>query len=190
MYDKRCLDYRRAIKESEQQLFCLERHQTRALLRALIRFLRVLKSGECSSQAQAGRVIGLGLLASEKLWRMYREHGTARLLHYSFAGRKPKLSEEGKEQFQQELRQHHTQTIEQARAWLEQQIGVHYSRSGMHYVLQDLRTGKKTGRPVHPGKDTHGERHFKKTLPGAITALRFTPLPHNEKKKTIMTENP
>ncbi|MBD0288783.1 MAG: hypothetical protein ICV79_25670 [Flavisolibacter sp.] len=61
MSDKRCLDYRKAIKETEQQLLALERKQTKALLRDRMRFLRLLKSAACNTQAKAGGQIGLGL---------------------------------------------------------------------------------------------------------------------------------
>ena len=87
MKDQRCLDYRKAIQETEQRLFTLERSQTKALLRDRMRFLRLLKSGECTSQAQAGRLIGLKLRASEKLWRKYRERGIEGLLTYPYRGK-------------------------------------------------------------------------------------------------------
>lgn len=67
--DKRCLDYQKLIKESEATLRGLEKAQSKALLGDRMRFLRLLKSGECGSVAAAGRGIGLKRSASEKLWR-------------------------------------------------------------------------------------------------------------------------
>lgn len=162
MKDKRCLDYRKAIKESEKGLLALERHQTKALLRDRMRFLRLLKSGACPSQAQAGRAIGLGLRASEKLWRKYREEGLQGLLAYPYKGTQGRLSREDKQALCQELLNDTTQTIEQARHWVAEHLGVHYSVSGMHYVLGQMKVKKKTGRPVHQHKDTKGEQRFKK----------------------------
>ncbi|MBD0287642.1 MAG: hypothetical protein ICV79_19790, partial [Flavisolibacter sp.] len=56
-------------KEGEQELLSLERRQNYSILRDRMRFLRLLKSGECPSQAKAGGQIGLGLRGSEKLWK-------------------------------------------------------------------------------------------------------------------------
>lgn len=162
MKDKRCLDYGRAIKESKGRLFNLERRQTKALLRDRMRFLRLLKSGECPTQAQAGKAIGLGLRGAEKLWKKYCLEGLQGLLRYPYQGKKEKLSEEQKQQFQEELSKDNMQGLKQACRYVEEQNGVHYSVSAMHYVFKRLKVKKKTGRPVHYRKDTKGEKRFKK----------------------------
>jgi transposase len=162
MKDQRSLDYPKAIKESEQQLFALERHQTKALLRDRMRFLRLLKSGECTSQAQAGRAIGLKLRASEKLWRKYREEGLQGLLVYPYAGRKEKIPEQVKQDLADELGKDQTQSLEQVQHFVEKQSGVHYTIPGIYYVLKRLKVKKKTGRPVYHDKDQAGEQRFKK----------------------------
>ncbi len=160
--DKRCLDYRKAIKESEKQLLQLERKQTRALLRDRMRFLRLLKSGACPSQAKAGKRIGLGLRGSEKLWKEYCTEGVQGLLTYPYKGTKGKLTEAQQRQLQQELCNDKTQSLQQACAYVEQQFGVHYTAPGILYVFQRLKVKKKTGRPTHQGKDVKGEKQFKK----------------------------
>jgi transposase len=162
MKDQRCLDYRRAIKENEKKLFALERNQTRALLRDRMRFLRLLKSGVCTTQAQAGAAIGLGLRGAEKLWKKYRTEGLDGLLHYPYQGKKEKLSEEQKQALEQELQADQCQSLGQVCQWVEEQSGVRYTVPGMHYVLGRMRVKKKTGRPVYQGKDQQGERRFKK----------------------------
>lgn len=162
MKDKRCLDYRKAIKESEKQLFSLERCQTKALLRDRVRFVRLLKSGVCISQAQAGKAIGLGLRASEKLWHKYREEGLQGLLTYPYQGTKGKLTEEQTRRLERELLNDQIQSLEQACGYVEQQFGVHYTTPGMFYVFRRLGVKKKTGRPVYYNKDDRGERRFKK----------------------------
>jgi transposase len=160
--DNRCLDYRKAIKETEQQLLTLERHQSRALLRDRMRFLRLLKSGACPSQAKAGQQIGLKVRASEKLWDKYAKEGVKGLLTYPYQGSKGKLTEEQKQQLQQELCKDQTQSLQQARASVEQHFGVHYTIPGIYYVLKRLRVKKKTGRPQYAHKDEKGEKKFKK----------------------------
>jgi hypothetical protein len=53
------LDYCKAIREIQKELLQRQREQSKAFVRDRIRFLRLLKSGRCSSQVQAGELIGL-----------------------------------------------------------------------------------------------------------------------------------
>jgi len=162
--DQRCLDYQKAIKESEEQLLHLERHQSKALLRDRMRFLRLLKSGQCTSQAGAGQYIGLKLRASEKLWSKYRTQGIEGLLVYPYKGSQGKLSEEQQGRLQQQLLKDETQSLQQACAYVEKKFKVHYTIRGIGYVFERLKIKKKTGRPQHTNKDVEGEEHFKKKI--------------------------
>lgn len=162
--DNRCLDYSKAIKEPEKLLRNLERHQRKALLRDRVRFLRLLKSGECTSQAKAGQYIGLKLRASEKLWRKYREEGLQGLLTYPYKGTAGKLTKEQTRQLQEELSKDEVQSLQQARDYIAEQFGVGYTTRGVGYVFERLKIKKKTGRPVHHHKDVKGERVFKKKI--------------------------
>ena len=111
--DRRCLDYRQAIKETQEQLWQLERHQTKALLRDGMRFLRLLKTGECPSQAKAGKAIGLQLRASEKLWSKYSKEGLQGLLTYPYQGSQGKLTAAQQRQLQEELGKDQRQSVQQ-----------------------------------------------------------------------------
>ncbi len=162
--DKRCLDYSKAIKESEKQLRDVEHRQSKALLRHRIRFLRLLKSGECSSQAKAGQQIGLKRRASEGLWSKYRKEGIKGLLAYPYKGSKGKLSETQKQQLREELSRDQIQSLAQACDYVEKQFRVRYTTRGIGYVFERLKVKKKTGRPVHYHKDEKAERRFKKNL--------------------------
>jgi transposase len=164
MKDLRCLDYRKAIKESEARLRTLEQRQRLVLFRDRMYFLWLLKSGECTTQAEAGAAIGLSLRGAEKLWKKYRLEGLAGLLRYPFTGKKEKLSGEQKGALQAELLKDESQTLEQIRGWVQQHYGVHYSLSAMYYVLGRMKIKKKTGRPQYLDKDQQGEAHFKKKL--------------------------
>ena len=169
--DKRCLDYRKAIQETEQQLGELECHQSQALLRDRMRFLRLLKSGECPSQAKAGKYIGLKLRASEKLWEKYTQEGLRGLLTYPYKGSKGKLNEEQKQQLHKELYKDQIQSLQQVCDYVEKKFGVHYTPSGIRYVFQGLKVKKKTGRPVHHNKDGKGEKNFKKKISRSKAAV-------------------
>jgi transposase len=162
MVDKRYLDYSVAIHESVEDLHYCERHQKKALLRDRIRFLRLLKSGECTTQGEAGRVIGLGLRAAEKLMKKYRDEGLEGLLVYPYEGKREKISPGLKQDLQAELQKDKTQSLWQVQHFLEQQGGVHYTLGGVHYMLRRMGVKKKTGRPQYYDKDSKGEERFKK----------------------------
>ncbi|MBD0350815.1 MAG: winged helix-turn-helix domain-containing protein [Flavisolibacter sp.] len=175
--DQRCLDYRKAIKEGEQELLSLERRQNYSILRDRMRFLRLLKSGECPSQAKAGGQIGLGLRGSEKLWKKYRREGIEGLLTYPYEGTKGKLTEKQEQQLFKELQRDDTSTLQQACDYVEQKFGVSYTVPGMDYVFKPLKVKKKTGRPVYTNKDYKAEKHFKKKIPSTKAAVRKALLP-------------
>lgn len=160
--DNRCLDYQKVIKESEPELRRLEKAQTKALLRDRMRFLRLLKSSECTSLAEAGKRIALKLRASEKLWRKYRQEGLTGLLDYPFKGYRGKLSLEQKQQLEEELHSARFQSLHQGCAYVERTFGVSYSLPGIRYVFDGLKVKKKTARPAHVHKDEEGEKRFKK----------------------------
>lgn len=158
------LDYAKAITESKQQLSGLERHQSHALLRDRMRFLRLLKTKVCRSQAKAGQSIGLKPRASEKLWYKYTTEGLEGLLTYPYKGSKGKLTEAQKQQLEKELCNDQTQSLQQACDYVEKKFGIHYTIPGIRYVFERLRVKKKTGRPEHHSKDHKGEKRFKKKI--------------------------
>ena len=160
--DKRCLDYCKAIKEREEQLLQLERRQSKAIVRERMRLLHLLKAGQCTSQAGAGKYIGLKVRASEKLWNKYRTEGIEGLLAYPYKGSKGKLTEGQKQQLDDEFCKDQTQSLQQACAYVEKKFKVHYTTRGIGYVFRRLQLKRKSGRPVHENKDVKGEKRFKK----------------------------
>lgn len=158
----RPLNYSECIKESEEELLALERKQTKGILRLRVRFFRLLKTGECLSQAQAGERIGVKRRQSEKLWARYGKEGLAALLVYPFKGHKERLSEAQKQALEEKLAQDEIQSLEQGQQYLQEHEHLHYSLSGVHYLFKRLKIKKKTGRPVHQGRDHKGAEAFKK----------------------------
>ncbi|MBD0299922.1 MAG: hypothetical protein ICV82_06625 [Nitrososphaera sp.] len=63
------IDYPSAIEETLKVLVRKEREQSKAFVRDRIRFLRLLKSGKCATQTQAGELIGLRARSSQRLWQ-------------------------------------------------------------------------------------------------------------------------
>jgi transposase len=158
----RHLEYGVWIKETLEELRALQRRQSRSLAKRRLRFLIVLKSGECTSQAEAGRHIGIKERASEKLWKLYRTKGIATLLQRPRSGQPPKLDEQAKEALQRQLDSHGIQTLKQACDFVLRNNAIKVSWTAMHYYFQAMGIKKKTGRPTSVRKDVAGEKVFKK----------------------------
>jgi transposase len=156
------VNYSEQIRESEDELLALERKQTRRLLRHWVRFFRLLKSGECRSQAEAGERIHLKLRQSQALWARYRKQGLEALLVYPFKGHKERLTEAQKQGLLEKLQEDEVQTLEQGQQYLEEHAHQHFSLSGVYYLFKRLKVKKKTGRPVHVHRDSAGAEAFKK----------------------------
>lgn len=158
------IDYSRKIKESKERLWQEERKQDKAFLRDRVRFLRLLKSGQCSSQQPAGRLVGYSFPNSQRLWKHYREGGLKALLMYPYRGLPCRLSKEQKATLRNFPAKDEVQFLHEAKGYMQRQFGIAYSTSAMHYLCRRLHIKKKTGRPSNYRKDKKGARAFKKSL--------------------------
>lgn len=134
----RHLNYQEAIKESAESLLELENQQTKAFIRDRIRFLRLLKSGECSSQQIAGMHIGISLRESQRVWKQYKDGGLKALMYYPYQGQPIRLSDWQVQQLVQALSSNQMKFLHQARDYIKQQFNIQYSLSGVHYILKRL----------------------------------------------------
>lgn len=160
------INYCKAIKETERELLKREKEQSKAFVRDRIRFLRLLKSGRCSSQFQAGVLIGLSPRSSQRLWHQYWRGGLRALLIYPYQGTSCRLKKEQRKQLTGYLATDQVQFLHEAGHYIEEQFGVRYSLSGVHKLFGRLKVKKKTGRPSNYRKDEKGADAFKKSLPG------------------------
>ncbi|MBB1287413.1 winged helix-turn-helix domain-containing protein [Flavisolibacter sp. BT320] len=158
----KCLNYSKEIGEEVEVLQGLYRKQSRSLARRRLRFLVLLKSGACASQALAGAKIGIKARAAEKLWALYRSKGVAGLLEKPHSGQPPKLTAKAKAALQKQLDGNHLQTLRDACAFVLQKHGIALSLSAMHHYFKAHGIKKKTGRPTNVRKDAAGEAVFKK----------------------------
>lgn len=168
----RCLDYSKEIGEGVATLQAMYRKQSRSLARRRLRFLLLLKSGECASQALAGAKIGIKARAAEKLWALYRNKGIVGLLEKPHSGQPPKLTDKAKAVLQKQLDGNHLQTLRDACAFVLKQQGIMISQSAMHHYFKAQGIKKKTGRPTNVHKDVVGEEAFKKkSFPGSNSTM-------------------
>lgn len=157
------LNYDLEIIESVDELLALERSQKLGKTRDRIKFIRLLKSGICTSQEQAGVCIGLKRTQSQQIWRDYKQNGLSRLLQQASKRGFGKLTSHQLSQLRTRLGSHDIYTQGQLGDWLEAEMGVCYTQSGISYLLKRLKIKLKTGRPSHVHKDVAGAKEFKKT---------------------------
>lgn len=157
----RKINYQEKIKESVAELVILEKAQKQARQRDRIRFVRYLKAGQAKTQPQAGAMIGLQRRQSQQLWQQYASQGLQSLVFTGYKGGWAKLSSTQQARMLQRLDQDDIAT--QGQTWLEQEMGITYSQSGISVLLARLKVKLKTGRPVNVRKDKAGEVVFKKT---------------------------
>ena len=158
------MDYSQLIQEDLFYLQEQERHAQQAIVRDRIRFLRLLKSGQCTTQKAAGEAIGLKLRQSQWLWQQYVRRGLGGLTQTGFAHNFGKLSACQIAQLIQYLRQDQVTTLEQAQAFIRSSFQVEYTIGGICLLFQRLKIKNKTARPVNIRKQEQQAEAFKKTL--------------------------
>lgn len=160
------MDYGTVISEELAFLEKQERLAGKAVVRGRIRFLRLLKSGQCQSQRLAGQAIGLQERQSQRLWQLYRQQGYGALVSPGYAHSFGKLSSAQISQLQEFLRQDLASTLADAQHYVAQEFAVNYTASGLCKLFQRLKVKCKTGRPVNVRKDEGRAEAFKKTSLG------------------------
>ena len=158
------LDYASSINESETELLQLERQQSDAKSRDRIRFIRLLKTGACQTQTQAGEYIGLKRTQSQKIWRDYKGGGLACLVSSPPKRGFGKLSAHQISLLRSRLSLHDIASQSQLSLWISQEFGVEYTQAGISLLLSRLKIKLKTGRPCNVRKDSAEEEAFKKNL--------------------------
>jgi transposase len=158
------MDYEKLIKESAQELLCLEQQQKQAILRDRVRFVRLLKTGQANTQTVAGEHIGLKQRQSQRLWHTYRQKGIEGLLAYPYQGTFGKLSTQQLSQLRTYLKTDSVDTLKQAQAYIQDAFGVGYTIGGISVLFQPLKIKLKTGRPTSIRQDQGERESFKKTF--------------------------
>lgn len=159
------MDYLNLISESVEELATLEKSQSQALLRDRLRFVRLLKSGQASSQRQAGQLIGLQERQSQRLWHLYRQHGLKGLLGYPYRGTFGKLSSQQLSRLRTYLKGDSVQTLADAQRYLADSCSVSYTISGVSMLFKRLKIKLKTGRPTNVRQHEADLQAFKKNSP-------------------------
>jgi transposase len=156
------MNYADEITQDLPYLQLLEKQQIKAQLRDYVRFLRLLKAGECSTQQAAANQVNLSLRQAQRLWKRYRQDGLDSLIQTRQAGYMGKLSTTQMSRLRQFLFDDQAQTLADIQAYLAGSLGVTYTIGGVSDLCKRLKIKRKTGRPVNVRQQPGAIEFFKK----------------------------
>ncbi|WP_028666155.1 helix-turn-helix domain-containing protein [Runella zeae] len=159
------MDYKILIRDEIQELQSLEKQQSKGQFRDYVRFLRLLKSGECSSQAKAAQQVNLGVRQAQRVWKTYRQHGLEGLLQSKNKGYFGKISFVEVSHLRRYLLDDQAYTLADIQAYLSGSLGLEYTIGGVFDLCKRLGIKLKTGRPVPCKQNRDDLEFFKKNLP-------------------------
>lgn len=156
------MNYQVEISESIDYLRQLERATKDLKARDRVRFIRLLKTGKAATQEQAGALIGVQVLQSQRWWKQYREGGSSALSRNNYVGGKAKLSADEQDRLTERLRGDDIGTLKQACDYLKEEFAVDYTLGGVGYLFKRMKIKLKTGRPHNVKQDTEQMEEFAK----------------------------
>ncbi len=156
------MNYVDKITQELALLQTAEKQQTKAQLRDYVRFLRLLKSGECTTQTQAANQVNLSLRQAQRLWKRYHQEGFEALIKDRQATYMGKLSTTQISRLRQFLLDDQAQTLADIQAYLAGRLGVNYTIGGVSDLCKRLKIKRKTGRPVNLRQQPGAIAFFKK----------------------------
>ncbi len=156
------MNYQETVKEKIEELRQIEKAIKDLKGRDRVRFLRLLKSGEATSQKQAGRMLGLGVRQSQRLWHSYQEVGLSEFIKSRYAGRSSKLTENEKTIVRERLKKDDVKSLQEVQAYLAQEFEVSYTIGGISYLFRQMKVKLKTGRPRNYQQKEEKVAAFKK----------------------------
>lgn len=157
------MNYANKITEELAFLQLTEKQQTKANSRDYVRFLRLLKSAECTTQQAAASQVNLSLRQAQRLWKTYQQNGLAALIQPRQATYLGKLSTTQISRLRQFLLDDQAQTLADIQAYLAGNLGVEYTIGGVSDLCKRLKIKRKTGRPVNV-RQQPGAIEFFKTI--------------------------
>ena len=161
------IPYPQVIQEDPHDLEKLEKQHRYTHLFQRVRMLRLLKSAECSSLAEAADALGYSWRQCQRWFASYREGGLQELLKSRVGerGRQELVTPEAWEELEEAMKEGQIATIGQAHEFLRER-GIQYSHpDGVGQLLRRRKVKLKTGSPRHEKADREEQEAFKKTSP-------------------------
>lgn len=158
------IPYPEVIRESVDELSALEKEHRNTRLAPRVQLLRLLKSGEKRSLAQAAKTVGYSHQQAERWWRFYKEEGISALLAIQpWGGREEYMTLAAWAGLRERLEAGHLPTLEDVRRYRQEEWQVAYRKvSSISSLFQRHGIRKKTGRRRHRKADAASQAAFKK----------------------------
>jgi len=153
------------IHENLETLRCLEHRYRNKPQELRLKALRLLVEHPDWTLQQVANLLGRSLRTIQRWWKTYQQEGLDGLLYIRKGGgqRPVRIGEEGLKELQQKLQEDGFADLKEAQKWLEERFGVHYSLSGVWYLIRiELKAKPKTGRPRSAKQDPQAVEAFKK----------------------------
>ena len=158
------MNYALKIQEDLLTLQTTEKKQTKAQYRDYVRFLRLLKSAEAKTQAQAAQAINLTLRQGQRIWKTYQQNGLQKLISPPKSAYIGKLSTTQISHLRRFLMDDQASTLADIKNYLSGSLGVNYTIGGVSDLCKRLNIKRKTGRPVHAHQQAGAVDAYKKSL--------------------------
>ncbi len=158
------MNYADKITQNLDDLLNLEKKQINARLRDYVRFLRLLKSGQATTQQAAADHLNLSLRQAQRLWQRYQHQGLDALVESRYVAYWGKLSATQLAQLCTFLFTDQAQTLRDVQIFLADSLGVSYTIGGLSDLCKRLKIKPKKGRPVNIRQEPGAVDTFKKSL--------------------------
>jgi transposase len=126
------------IQESYARLLELQKQETSARKRDRLEMLKLLHDNPERSLADISREIGCAERSVLRWWQNYRAGGLDALLESKHRGRPSQLGNVDLDEVRTKLAESGMSGLEEIRAWLSEEYGLQYSRSGVWYILREI----------------------------------------------------
>ena len=131
-------------------------------LRTRLQGLWFLRSGW--RLARVAEAVGVHYRTVQSWVSWYREGGVPTVLSHKMGGRGQEsfLTTEQTEELAQEVATGRFRTAAEIRDWISDQYGVPYKVSGVYSLMERMKCGPKTPRPMHEKADPEQQASWKK----------------------------
>ena len=156
------MNYALKIQDDLLTLRTTEKKQTKAQYRDYVRFLRLLKSGEAKTQAQAAKAINITLRQAQRVWKNYQQTSLQQLISPPQSAYIGKISTTQISHLRRFLMDDQASTLADIKNYLSGSLGVEYTIGGVFDLCKRLGIKRKTGRPVHAHQPPGAVETYKK----------------------------
>ena len=157
------MNYALKIQDDLLTLQTTEKKQTKAQYRDYVRFLRLLKSGEAKTQAQAAKAINITLRQAQRIWKNYQQTSLQQLISPPQSAYIGKISTTQISHLRRFLLDDQASTLADIKNYLSGSLGVEYTIGGVFDLCKRLGIKRKTGRPVHAHQPPGAVETYKKS---------------------------